>query len=107
MEITSEQLKNKINNGEKVIIDFWAEFCSPCKIMKPTFEKVSSENNNANTGVLMYTFDVMKNQDYAVELGIRSIPTIKMFSNGKETYTKTGIHTEPEIRNLVKELTNG
>jgi thioredoxin 1 len=107
MEITAEQLREKIKNGDKVIVDFWAEFCGPCKMMKPTFEKVSEEINNNKDGVIMYTMDVQKNQNYAVELGIRSIPTIKSFSNGKEVYSKVGIHGESQIKDLAKQLLNG
>lgn len=106
MEITAEQLREKIKNGDKIIIDFWGEFCGPCKIMKPTFEKVSEEVNNGGN-VRMYTMDVQKNQDYAVELGIRSIPTIKSFSNGEEIYSKVGIHGESQIKDLAKQLLNG
>ena len=43
MEITTEELKQKIENGEKLVVDFWAPWCGPCKIMKPIFEKVSQE----------------------------------------------------------------
>lgn len=107
MEITAEQLKQKIKNGDKVIVDFWAEFCGPCRMMKPTFEKVSQELVNENYGVEMYTFDVQKHQDYAVELGIRAVPTIKTFSNGVENYTKSGIQTESQLKELAKNLLNG
>ena len=41
MEITAEKLKQKIQNGDKLIIDFWGPWCRPCAIMKPTFDKVA------------------------------------------------------------------
>ena len=41
MEINSVELQKKIQNGEKVVVDFWAKWCGPCKVLKPTFEKVS------------------------------------------------------------------
>ena len=43
MEITTEELKQKIENGEKLIVDFWGTWCGPCKVMKPAFEKVAEE----------------------------------------------------------------
>ncbi len=43
MEISSELLKEKIQNGDKVIVDFYASWCGPCKVMKPTFEMVSKK----------------------------------------------------------------
>lgn len=107
MEITAEQLKQKIENGDKVIVDFFTNWCGPCKIMKPNFEKVSQELRNENFGVELFTFDVEKNKDYAIELGIRSVPTIKSFSNGGEVYSKPGIHPEQQIKQLAIQLLNG
>lgn len=107
MEITAEQLKQKIKNGDKVIVDFWGEFCGPCRVMKPTFEKVSKELRDVNFGVELYTMDVQKNQDYAVSLGIRAIPTIKSFSNGVEVYSRLGVQTEAQLKELAKGLLNG
>ena len=79
MEITAQELKEKIENGEKLIVDFAASWCGPCKMLKPIYEKVSSKNT---TEVQMYTMDVDANRDLAVSLGIRSVPTIKVFNKG-------------------------
>ena len=67
MEITAQELKEKIENGEKLIVDFAASWCGPCKMLKPIYEKVSSKNT---TEVQMYTMDVDANRDLAVSLGI-------------------------------------
>jgi len=107
MEITSSELKNKIDNGEKIIVDFWAGFCRPCLAMKPKFDKMSEELYNENSDVKMYTFNVEENQEYSVELGIRSIPTIKTFKNGVEVYSKSGIHTTMDLNNLINSLKDG
>jgi thioredoxin 1 len=102
MEITSEELKSKINNGEQVIVDFWANWCMPCKMFKPTFEKVAE-----NSQIPMYTMNVEHNGDYAIELGVRAVPTTKAFNNGGEVFTKSGIMTEGELNTIVKNLING
>jgi thioredoxin 1 len=101
MEITEKELKEKINNGEKVIVEFWASWCGPCKMMKPVFERVS-ENND--TSVQMYTMDIDNNKEFAKSLGIRSIPTVKMFNNGDVVDTKVGVLQENQIKDLVKGL---
>lgn len=103
MEINSVELQEKINNGEKVIVDFWAKFCGPCRVMKPIFENVSDENT---TGVQMYTMDVEENRDYAISLGIRNVPTIKSFKNGEEFTNKIGTMSEDEIKTLIN-IVNG
>lgn len=103
MEISGIELQEKINNGEKVIVDFWASFCGPCRVLKPIFEQVSSENT---TDVQMYTMDVEANIDFAVSLGIRSVPTVKSFNNKIEISNNVGIMNESEIKSLI-DLVNG
>jgi len=102
MEITQEQLKEKIQNGENLVVDFWAPWCGPCRVVKPLFEKVSSEVNTQ-----MFTMNVDNNKEMAIELGIRSIPTIKSFSGGKVIDTYTGIISETQLKNLAENLING
>lgn len=104
MEITGTELQEKINSGEHFIVELWGTWCGPCKMMKPIFEKVASENT---TGVGMYTMDVDKNRDAAMSLGVRSIPTTITFNSGKISETKIGVLNEGQIRELVSELING
>jgi thioredoxin 1 len=104
MEITSVELQEKINSGKKVIVEFWAEWCGPCKMMKPIFERVASENT---TDVEMHTMNVDLNKEVGMSLGIRSIPTIKVFDNGEMIDTKVGVMNEAQINGMVKDLING
>ena len=104
MEINSVDLKEKIKNGEKMIVEFHGVWCQPCQIMKPIFEKISKENTSE---VQMYTMDIDQNRDYAQTLGIRSIPTIKVFNGGLVIDTKVGVLNETSIKDLVTELING
>ena len=107
MEITTEQLKQKIENGEKLIVDFWGTWCGPCKVMKPVFEKVAEEFRRENSEVQLYTMDVDKNKEFASSLGIRAIPTVKSFSDGKEVYSQPGMQMESQIKQLATNLING
>jgi thioredoxin 1 len=107
MEITTEELKQKIENGDKLIVDFWGTWCQPCRVMKPAFEKLSEEYRNQNSEVQLYTMDVDKNQEFASSLGIRAIPTVKSFSEGKEVYSQPGMQMESQIKELVDNLLNG
>jgi len=104
MEITGNELKEKIEKGEKVIVELYATWCGPCKMLKPIFEKVASKNT---TDVQMYTMDVDANRDIANNLGIRSVPTIKSFNLGKEVDNKVGILQENQINELITKLVNG
>jgi thioredoxin len=104
MEITQEELKQKIENGDKLIIDFWGKFCGPCKIMKPTFDGISKELRENNSEVQLYTMDIENDMDYVKELGIRGVPTIKGFSNGKEVFSEVGLKQSDEILNMIDKL---
>ena len=104
MEITSVELQEKINSGKKVIVEFWAEWCGPCKMMKPLFERVASQNTS---NVEMYTMNVDLNKEIGASLGIRSIPTIKVFQNSNIIDTRVGMMNEGQINEMVKELING
>ena len=101
MEITAKELQEKIDNGEKVIVEFHAAWCGPCRMLKPVFEKVASENT---TEVQMYTMDIDSNKEYAMSLGIRSIPTIKVFENKEVKETKVVVLQEGMIKGLVNDL---
>jgi len=107
MEITQELLEEKINSGEKVIVDFWAPWCGPCRMMKPIFERVASEVNDSENGVKLYTLNVEENRDIAAKLGIRAIPTVKGFSGGKESFTKSGVLAEATIKEYATSIING
>jgi thioredoxin len=107
MEITQELLQEKINNGEKLIVDFWAPWCRPCGVMKPVFEKVSEHYRNENSEVQLFTLNVEENKEFASQLGIRAIPTVKSFSGGKEVYSQPGMQMEGQIKQLVINLING
>jgi len=101
MEITANELQEKINNGEKVIVEFWGTWCGPCLMMKPTFEKVANENTS---DIQMYTLNIDENREIAITYGVRSIPTIKVFNGGEVTDTKVGVLQEQGIKELVTNL---
>ena len=101
MEITSKELQAKIEAGESIIVDFWATFCAPCKVYKPIFEKVAE-----STDIQMYTMmvDNKENEDYAVKLGIRAVPTTKSFKAGGEVFSKSGLISEGELKGILENI---
>jgi thioredoxin-like negative regulator of GroEL len=102
MEITSQELKSKINSGESVMVAFTASWCGPCKLYKPLYQKISESSD-----VPMYIMDVEQNTDLAVELGIRAVPTTKAFSKGGEVFSKPGMISETELKGTLKNLIHG
>jgi len=100
MEITNSELKEKLNNNEKVIVEFWAPWCGPCRMLKPIFERVASSNK---TDVQMYTMNIDEgdNKEIASQYGIRSIPAIKSFNGSEVTNTSVGVVSEQNIKEMV------
>jgi thioredoxin len=104
MEISAKELQEKINNGEKIIVEMWAPWCGPCKMMKPVFERVASNNTS---DIQMFTMNIDENREYAQTLGVRSIPTIKLFSDKKVSDTVVGVMGEDRIKSLINNLITG
>jgi thioredoxin 1 len=107
MEITSEELKQKIESGEKIILDVFAPWCGPCMAMKPTFEKLAQDLINENSDVKLYTLNVDENREIAVQYGVRSVPTIKVFNQGNVIDTKVGLQSEVQLKTMIDALANG
>ena len=104
MEITTQELREKIKNGDKILVDFFTNWCGPCGVMKPWFSKVAKEMNEVD-GTKLYLFNIEQDKDFAVnELGIRSVPTIKGFSGGKEVYHSTGVLREEQIKSVANQI---
>ena len=104
MEITSEVLKEKIKNGDKLIVDFYGKWCGPCKVMKPMFDDVSKELENNDSDIKLYTFDIDTDKEFVVELGIRSVPTIKGFNDGNEIFSEVGLKQRDVIMGMTSRL---
>ena len=101
MELSGKEIQEKIEKGEKLVIEFYGTWCGPCRILKPIFEKVAKENR---TDVQMYFLDVDKNRDLAIKYGVKSIPAIKTFNGTTLVETSVGVVSESRINELVKNL---
>lgn len=101
MELSGKEIQEKIEKGEKLVIEFYGTWCGPCRILKPIFEKVAKENK---TDVQMYFLDVDKNRDLAIKYGVKSIPAIKTFNGATLVETSVGVVSESKINELVKNL---
>ena len=101
-ELNSENINDEIKNNEIVMVDFWAPWCGPCKMIAPTIEKIAEEfSDNA----LISKINVDENKGIASEYGVRSIPTIILFKNGQEIKRLTGVQSKniltDELNNIL------
>jgi thioredoxin 1 len=103
-QLTTNELREKIKNGENFVLDLYATWCGPCKVMLNNLAKVnesliSESIDRPKYGV--YKFDVDSDIDFMRELGIRSVPTIKIFKEGSEVYSKAGVLSPTEVLGLL------
>ena len=87
-KISSEEFKSVTNSGDKpVIVDFFADWCGPCKMLAPVLDELASESSEA----VIYKLNVDESPDVANEFGVTSIPTLISFKGGKEFKRHVGI----------------
>ena len=90
--------KDIITETPLVLVDFHAEWCGPCKMMKPILDQLKSEVNNS---VRILKVDVDKNKKLAQSLNVQSVPTLVLYKQGKITWRKSGVVQASELKTLI------
>lgn len=89
LEITDSTFENLVLKSNKpVMVDFWAEWCGPCRMVGPIVEQISDEYKGR---AVVGKVDVDNNQKYASEYGVRNIPTVLLFKNGEIVGRQVGV----------------
>ena len=81
------------------MVDFWAEWCGPCRQLGPILEAIDEEMGN---DVKIYKMNVDDSPETASQFGIRSIPTMFLFKDGKQVDTKVGLNTQSTISSWIE-----
>ena len=99
--MAKSSFQNIINSEKPVLIDFYADWCGPCKTFSPIVEQLKDDLGDE---VRVIKINVDKNQALSSKLGIRSIPTIMIYKKGKLEYEGKGMHTLDDMKNKLRAL---
>ena len=97
--ITKDNFEEKVlNNKKTVLIDFWASWCGPCKMLSPIVSEIAEENSDIDVGKV----NVDEEAELSLEFSIMSIPTLIVFKDGKAVKKSIGLVSKQEILELIK-----
>lgn len=100
VNLTSQNFEEEVLKSEKpVLVDFWATWCGPCKMIAPIFEELAEEYKNE---VKFGKVNVDEQQSLAVKYGVTSIPTLILFKNGEIIKTSVGFCSKSELEKMIK-----
>ncbi|MBC00446.1 MAG: thioredoxin [Rhodobacteraceae bacterium] len=98
--VTDESFENDVLKASgPVVVDFWAEWCGPCKMIAPALEEISDEMGEQ---VTIAKLNIDENQNIAMKYGVRSIPTLIMFKDGEPVSTQIGAAPKNKLADWIK-----
>jgi thioredoxin 1 len=100
LKLTDAEFENQVIKSEKpILVDYWAEWCGPCKMIAPVLEEVASELSDK---VLIGKLNVDENTQTPPKYGIRGIPTLMLFKNGEVVGTQVGAISKSDLVNFIE-----
>ena len=100
--VTDASFAADVLQSEKpVLVDFWAEWCGPCKMIGPSLEEISEELSDRVSIVKM---DIMENTDVPAQVGVQSIPLMVLFKDGKQVAQKLGAAPKSQLKGWLESV---
>ncbi|MBR4482053.1 MAG: thioredoxin [Prevotella sp.] len=99
--ITSENFASLKNSGQLLVVDFWATWCGPCRMMAPVIEELAKAYEGK---CVIGKCDVEENEELATEFGIRNIPTILFFKQGEVVEKLVGFQQKAKLEEFINKL---
>tara|TARA_B100000767_G_scaffold129036_1_gene122723 strand:+ start:1041 stop:1367 length:327 start_codon:yes stop_codon:yes gene_type:complete len=101
LTLTDEEFESKVINSKKpILVDYWAEWCGPCKMIAPILEEVADEMSDK---VLIGKLNVDENSQTPPKYGIRGIPTLMLFKDGNAVGTQVGAVSKADLIKFIED----
>ncbi len=101
LTINQANLEEVLASGKPVVIDFWAEWCGPCRMIAPIVDELATEYGDK---VVIGKCDVQENDDIAVKYGVRNIPTLLFLKNGELVDKQVGACSKDALKEKIEKL---
>lgn len=99
LEITDKDFQEKVLESDKpVLVDFWAAWCGPCRMVGPIIDELSSEYEGK---AVVAKMDVDQNQEFAAKYGVRNIPTVLLFKDGEMVNRQVGVAQKETYKEAI------
>ena len=102
LELNQSNVDETLKTKKVTILDFWAPWCGPCRMLGPIIDDLSKENEDKD--VTVAKINVEENQELAVKYGVRGIPTVIIFKDGEEQTRKVGVGSKSEFQTIIDGL---
>lgn len=99
--VTDENFNETMHEGKPVVLDFWAEWCGPCRMLGPTIDELASEYEGR---VIIGKVDVDNNNDVTAQFGIRTIPTVLFFKDNQLVDKQIGVASKAQYIEKIERL---
>ena len=101
LEITDANFEELVNSGKPMVVDFWAEWCGPCRMVAPIIDELATEyEGRVNIGKM----DVDNNNDVVAQFGVRNIPTVLFFKDGQVVDKQVGAAPKATFVDKINKL---
>lgn len=100
-EVSAEEIKTLIDNGESFIVDYYAEWCGPCIMIAETLKKIENEID-----IDILKLNVDNNRDFSIDMGIRNIPQLHFYNKGEKYTVKVGVTPDNIIKEELEKMKN-